>query len=161
VPAEFLGLARQFRAAVLAEDQQADITLAQLEAPLCERYDGNAKGTLQRAAHIYRSGAAGHVGLDARFVKNCTLSRKLNEIRGFQIRRECVPTHFRAVQAFTNLFQNRAERQLVSGMLIVRHLFGQPLPDGRMVTDGMFATAVAAAPYLHPKLNSAQRRGEQ
>jgi hypothetical protein len=25
-------------------------------------------------------------GLDARFVKNCTLSRKLNEIRGFQIR---------------------------------------------------------------------------
>jgi hypothetical protein len=32
---------------------------------------------------------------------------------------------------------------------------GEPLPDGRAVTAEMFAAAVAAAPYLHPKLNSA------
>jgi hypothetical protein len=35
-----------------------------------------------------------------------------------------MPTHFRAVQAFANLFQNRAERQSVSGTPGVRHLFG-------------------------------------
>jgi hypothetical protein len=32
---------------------------------------------------------------------------------------------------------------------------GQPLPDGRTVTNEMFAAAVAAAPYIHSKLNSA------
>jgi hypothetical protein len=32
---------------------------------------------------------------------------------------------------------------------------GEPLADGRTVTDEMFAAAVAAAPYIHPKISSA------
>jgi hypothetical protein len=31
----------------------------------------------------------------------------------------------------------------------------EPLPNGRTVTDEMFAAAVAAAPYIHPKISSA------
>ena len=59
-------------------------------------------------------------GVTGRFVRNCTLSGKA---RIFSSLRWCMPTRFRAVQAFTNLLQNRAERQSGSGMLGVRHLF--------------------------------------
>lgn len=31
---------------------------------------------------------------------------------------------------------------------------GEPLPDGKMVTEEMFQAAQAAAPYIHPRLAS-------
>jgi hypothetical protein len=36
---------------------------------------------------------------------------------------------------------------------------GQPLPNGRLPTDEQFEAAKAAAPYLHPRVMSTQRRG--
>jgi hypothetical protein len=47
------------------------------------------------------------------------------------------------------------EEGLLPLAVMLCRMRGQSLPDGRTVTDEMFAAAVAAAPYLHPKLNSA------
>lgn len=45
---------------------------------------------------------------------------------------------------------------LNSGLLpldvMLARMRGQPLPNGRMVTDEQFQAAIAAAPYVHPRL---------
>ena len=38
---------------------------------------------------------------------------------------------------------------------------GETLPDGREVTDSMFAAAVAAAPYVHARLQATTLKGDK
>jgi hypothetical protein len=71
------------------------------------------------------------------------------------------PLGSRNKTTITRELQARAgvEAAVTSGILpldvMLARMRNEPLPDGKHPTDEQFEAAVAAAPYIHPKINSA------